>query len=225
MGRDRRAPVVDAYDTGYLAGARLAFLGDTDTLIVQNGYAPQRFDLFDTETGAVPSSMGLVFPTYAGFREEHLGGPPFDITYSAFAVSPDGGLLATATLNDEVALWRIPAGQPETNPTGLGAPGGDRHPSSRVPARWLGARLVRQRRRPDARVWDLDAGRESAVLDFGSTTFGISPDGGMIAWAEADGDGGTRVRICPIFSATGEPRDLRRDPHAASPRGDARLRP
>ena len=83
-------PVVDAYDTGYLGRARLAFLDDSDTLIIQNGYSPQRFDLFDTETGAVPSSMGLVFPTYAGFREEHLGGPPFDITYSAFAVSPDG---------------------------------------------------------------------------------------------------------------------------------------
>ena len=122
-------------------------------------------------------------PTWTEFRDRYLDGPPFDSSYAAIAISPDGTMLATATLSDEVARWDIPGGQPVTLRPASEQPG-------LLSIRQLaftpdGSRLV-YFDRTDAMTHVLDAvsGAERLTLPQGGPSFAVSPDGATIAWME-----------------------------------------
>lgn len=196
------------FQSGGIALGRIAYLPDSRSVLARVGNAPQRFYEYDTETGAIPHIMGVRAETWSRFQEMYLQGPPLDVTYPAFAISPDGSTLATSTGNDEVALWSIPDGQPVT---------------LRPRSEQIGGMNIRQLAfTPDGttlvyydqsdgktHVWDVAGRVEVRALPYGGQPFALSRDGRSIAWAE-DGftNGVTDVRIADLSNPFQSPSDV-----------------
>jgi WD40 repeat protein len=194
--------------SGGMAGGRISYLPDSHTVLARVGYSPQRFYQYDLDTGAIPHIIGVRAETWNGFRQEYLEGPPFDVTYPAFAVSPDGSRLATSTSSDEVALWSIPDGQPV-----ILRPRSEQ--AGRMSIRQLGftpdgSTLV-YFDRSDGRthLWDVDGRVELRSLPFGGSPFALSLDGTTLAWAENGAtDEVTILRVADLSNPFESPRDL-----------------
>jgi WD40 repeat protein len=191
-----------------MAGGRMAFMPDSRTVLARIGASPQRFFQYDTQTGAIPHVMGVRADTWAGFRERYLEGPPLDVTYPAFAISPDGSILATSTASDEVALWAIPGGQPVTLRPRSEQVG-------RMSIRQLaftpdgGTLVYFDRSDGKTHFWDVARRVELQTLPFGGTPFALSSDGDTLAWAETGPtDTVTNLRVADLTNPFQSPRDL-----------------
>lgn len=183
--------------TTFIGGGRVAFLPDDRTLITLVGGFPARFALWDTGTGSIAGLMGQTFPTWAGFKQDYQGFPGIsDIAYAAYAVSPDGATLVTATQSDEVATWAIPDGQPVTL-----------RPRSSDPAMFNirqlefsadGASLIYyDTSDASTHIWAVASRHETASLPIGGSLFALSRDGSRVAWATR-AEGATQVLLAAL---------------------------
>ena len=176
----------------------VAFLPD-GTLVAQGTERPERFRFWSWQTGVMTAVMGRHFDSLAQLKDSYQMPGMGDVSYTSFAVSPDGRTLATATLNDEIQLSPIPGQQSATIRPPSQQPGG-------FNLRGLvftsdGKRLVWfDRSDSNTHVWDVASEAETVPLAFGGQQFALSPDGTQLAWATAVGDT-TTVSLASLSGA------------------------
>jgi WD40 repeat protein len=179
--------LVGQFQTDILARGPIAFLPDGRTLAALNPSIPSWIQLIDTYTGARTRVIGPAPDTFAEFLEAQSPGPPLDFQIVAMEVSPDGTMIATSTLNDEVAIWSLESGEPRTLRPASERIGGL---SIRQLAFSSGSESLTWFDASDGRThaWDLATGNEIGSLELGGTPFAFSPDGAQLAWAERRDD-------------------------------------
>lgn len=175
---------LERIDTTFVAAPqRIAFTPDGGTVVTMLGGIPGRFVLWDTTTGAPTAILGPTFQTYADFYT-HVESvwDQGDMIFTTFAISPDGTTLATATQNEEIALWSIPGGvRVIVRPASekklmLGIRSLAFSPDG-------GSLLYVDPTDGRAHVWDIATAAESRSLPIGGTSFAVSPDWSRLAWA------------------------------------------
>lgn len=167
-----------------LGNVRIRLVPDGKTVVILSGSQPSILLLLDTSTGYITRTLRVQFDTVAAFQKAFSGGISFlDYQLCAVDSSPDGKLIATASVSDEVTLWDIATGKTTTV-----------HPVSEKKGLFEtcavsfapdGKSLVYfDGASKKTRFWDIKSGKESAALDGGSLTFALSPDSKLIAWLE-----------------------------------------
>jgi hypothetical protein len=174
---------VTSIQTPSLGVGRIAFLPDGETLALLMAGTPSWIELIDLDAGSVTSVFGPAPETYAGLLEQTRPGPAYDLQLATMDVSPDGLHIATSTPNDEVAVWSIDSGEPQTLRPPSERPGG-------INIRQLlfsGNDSLMYFDQSDGRTyaWDVTAGTEAGSLGLGGTPFALSPTTAQLAWAEA----------------------------------------
>lgn len=176
-------PLVARIKTSSLGGGKIAFLPDGRTVALLRAGTPSWIELIDIDSGTVTSVIGPAPDTYAELLEQTRSGPAFDLQFATMEVSPDGTLIATSTLSDEVELWLLDTGESRTL----------RPPSEqfgRINIRQLafssGSESLTWFDASDGRTyaWDVASGEEIGSLALGGTPFAFSPEGTQLAWAE-----------------------------------------
>jgi WD40 repeat protein len=187
--------------------SHIAFMPDGKTVVMMQGVPPGRFLFWDTGTGGIASIMGPTFRTYADYAALMQQGimATGDYGYIAFAVSPDGTTLATATMNDEIALWSIPGGKPTTirPASGQKLQLGIRQLVFSADSKSL---LYVDPTDGHVHVWDIAKGAERLTLPVGGQAFGVSADWSSIAWATKT-DTGTAIWLAGMTS-DGQPQQV-----------------
>jgi WD40 repeat protein len=89
--------------------ARLLMLPDGKTLAVLLSSFTGQILLWDIETGAITTILANRPSSYSQLMDGP-GGGTFD-SLLTFAVSPDGSMIATASLVDDITIWDVAAGQ------------------------------------------------------------------------------------------------------------------
>lgn len=159
----------------------IRLLPDNKNLLVDTGGTYQRFAVIDTSSGAITKTLGTHFDSDLDLRNNYTDIAKMgDLQFASFAISPDGKLLATATVNDEVGLWTIADNQYQVV-----------HEKSDKPQLYSimamtfspnGKSLIYYNSLDkQTHIWDL-ASKSEKTLAIGSETFALSPDGKQIAW-------------------------------------------
>jgi WD40 repeat protein len=168
-----------------LYGGRIQFVEDGRTLVILVGGVNSRLLFFDTETGAITRIVGRHFVNFNDFRENYTAMPNnMDITYSAFAVSPDGATAAVATANDAIILFDIETGRDTTIRAAAEEFGQFSIRSMEFTPD--GAQLVYfVRGEPGTfHVWNMNADAEEFAAEMGAHTWDYRD--GVVAWADRE---------------------------------------
>ncbi len=159
----------------------IAFLGNNTTLLVESAGLFEMFLVVDTQSGVITR---IIREHLDSFGEVRLNDPfaRMDYNYSAWTVSPDGGLLATATGNGEVTLWNINTLEQTTVLPPAEEPGRANVPSLQFTAD--GSTLIYYNAEDDqTHFYDIASQSETLTLPGGSHAIAISPDMRYLAWA------------------------------------------
>ena len=190
---DLSAPA-NMWQTALLGQGRIQFMPDNKTLVVQVGGLAQRILLVDTTTGYITGMVGPHFASLTEFRENYTQLPAQgDVTFAAFALSPDGSLLATSTINDEVALWNVADNQKVV---------------LRLPSEKYALFNIRQllftpdgksvlyfdRSDEKTHIWDVAAPEETGTMD-GGQLMAVAGDSSRLAWIGDTDEGGKAVFV------------------------------
>lgn len=177
--------IINQFVMPFLGDARLKFSSDgrSVTLLVSNQLS--YLVVVDSATGYITRTLRVLFPTFAAFQNIFSGSGLTFLDYQLcnFENAPDGKMVATVSISDEVTLWELSSGKTTTV-----------HPASEKKGGFESCALTFT---PDGkslvyfdgttgktRFWDVKAGKEIAALDLGSLTFALSPNGKSIAWLE-----------------------------------------
>lgn len=164
-----------------LGQGRIQFMPDNQTIVIQAGGPPQRFLLVDITTGYITGAVGPRFSSLFDFQQNYTQFPAQgDVSFAAFEVSPDGSLLVTATINDEVSLWTMASNSEVTlrPPSEKFAQFGIRDLVFTPDGKSL---LYADRADGMIHIWDVETGSESATLA-GGLPMALSADGATLAW-------------------------------------------
>ena len=167
--------------TAVMGGVRLAFLPDGRTLAAYMadsmiGY----FMLWDMETGHMTRIWRASFLSYGDVTLSQAPAS-FGYRYTAFDISPDGALLATATPNGEVVVWDTAdlaqtIVQPKAAEEGRFNVRGLRFSADGT------ALVYYDSLSEQTHLWDVGAQTETAAVDGGSHFFALSPGGDALVW-------------------------------------------
>lgn len=159
----------------------IAFLGDDTTLLVESVSLFTMFLVVDTQSGAITRIIREQFDSFGELPLNDVFGR-FDYNYPAWTVSPDGGLLVTATGNGEVTLWDIDTQEQTTVLPPAEEPG-------RLNVRALqftadGSTLIYYNTEDDqTHFYDIASQSETLTVPGGSHAIAVSPDMRYLAWA------------------------------------------
>lgn len=183
-----------------LGGGQLAFLPNGKTIVLSTVGLPNLFALVDAQSGAITRFFGPRFATLAEFQKvvaEPLGS--LDFTYSAWALSPDGKQIVSATANDEIQLWDVATGvatqvRPPSGQKGL-------FNIRRIGFLPDGKSIYFNFRNPtQPQVWSLSTLTNtlevSSDVIFGTNGLALAPDGKR--FAAVDGTGDPAVQVAPV---------------------------
>jgi WD40 repeat protein len=162
-----------------LGGEGMEFLPDGKTLVVKAGGTVGQFLLWDVETGYITDIWRVPYESYG---ELTLSGTDYlNYLFSAFDISPDGALLATATLNGEVMLWDTATLEQTLVQPKASEPG---RSFIRVMFSADSKTLVYfDSLSQQTHFWDVASRAETTALSIGGLSFGLSPRNDVIAWA------------------------------------------
>ena len=172
--------ILKSYHLPGLGFATFQFFPDGKRVAVLAQLRPTWILVVDIETGAITATYGPPVSTRASAvnAEVPLMG---DLSYSTFALAPDGRQFATVTLNDEIDLWDTASGgmsvlfQPTQKTMHL-----DISPIQFSPD---GKSLVYYHHTDDRlHVWDLGTQKERAIKVTGGDHLAFNAKGDQIAW-------------------------------------------
>lgn len=168
--------------TALVGIAKLEFLPDGKTLVVyMNDSLIGYFLLWDMETGYMTRIWREDYNAFGDLQISQAPGS-MDYRYTAFDISPDGTLLATATPNGELVVWDT-----ETLTQTEVQPKADKpmmlNIRSLVFSPDSGTLVYYDTLSEQTHFWDVASQSETASIDIGNTYFGVSPNRDILVWA------------------------------------------
>ncbi len=177
-----RSSIPEAIQIPDFAARRAKFTPDGKRLVVVLTGNPSSFLLLDVSTKEM-SFIAQPFKTYADLKKSFNFPAMGDLSYSAFDLSPDGKLIATATLNDQVDLWDIASGQA----TALRIP---KEKQTLVDIRLMvftsdgKSLLYFDQSDQKLHMWDIVSRAEKTLTISGGAGFAPDPTGQKVAWID-----------------------------------------
>ena len=190
--------LVKTYQTLLIGNSSLSIFPDNRRILLMSGGIPQRFLVFDTQTGAITKVIGKHLDSLMEFQSQYTQFPGMgDIQFSSYALSADGKQLATATANDEVGIWQI-----DDNSYQQLAPAGKQYGSYAIRSMAFtkdGKTLVFSNTMDKKiHVWDVASKAEKATVDGVTDALGLSPDGKMLVWTSRGQDQPSTILVAPL---------------------------
>jgi WD40 repeat protein len=158
------------------------FLADGKRLALLSPSIPTHILILDIDSGAITSYFGPSFQTYDALQQSMNGLGMGDLSYTTFAISPDGKWLVTATLNDEVDVWDIATGKMSVLTPSQKNDQLNIRPIVFMPDSKTIVYYHRQENK--LHIWDISAQTEQSVQFTGGGNFGLSAKGDKIAWID-----------------------------------------